>query len=201
MARRSTSSRRVASGPTSGYTLIELGRDNIPLVTQAYFAVTSDTLDTACVGDRGAIVTENGLVRQKWRGHRNHNKLGTRRTRCRTRDNRRSCSDPPTDRRTRTRRRRMRRARGTPSVTRDNDPVPPRPSCPHSLRRRFRLPERSALLQTASRGAEVTDAGPEATNSEEHALPWLMHASKAMLRLSAKAVGKPQLRALGVRYQ
>ena len=200
-ARRSTSNRRVASGPTSEHTLIVLRRDDITLVAQAYFAMTRDTLDAARVGDRGAIVTaKKTLCISDAEGHRDPNRH-VRRTRYRTRDNRRSCLDPPTDRRTRTRRDRVRRARGTPSVTRDNDPVSPRSSGPHSLCRHFHLPERSALPQTALRGAEVTDAGPGATSPEERALPWSMRASRAMLRLSAKAVGKPQLRALGACYQ
>jgi hypothetical protein len=97
----------------------------------------------------------------------------------------------------------MRRARGTPSATRDNDlrratPVSPRP---HSLHRLCLPQERSALLQIASRGAEVTDVGPGATNPEGRALPWSMRASRAMQRLSVKAVDKPQLRAPGARYQ
>lgn len=67
-ARRSTSNRRVASGPTSEHTLIVLRRDDITLVAQAYFAVTRDTLDAARVGDRGAIVTDKDLMHQQWRG-------------------------------------------------------------------------------------------------------------------------------------
>ena len=69
-----TSSRRIASGPAGGYTSVVLRRDDIPLVAQAYFAAARDTLNATRVGNRGAIVAEKDLMRQKWRGHRDDNR-------------------------------------------------------------------------------------------------------------------------------
>lgn len=166
-----TSSRRVARGPAGKYTRVVLRRDDIPVVAQAYFAAARDTLDATRVGNRGAIMTKKGshtsemamrtqVRQQDCRRERRGKRRKIRRTRCRMRDNRRSCSDPPTDRHTRMRQCRVRRARGTLSATRGNAPLrailgSPCPSGPRGLRRQrpYRsLPERSALLQTASRG-------------------------------------------------
>ena len=59
-----TSGRCVPCNPMGGHTRVVLRRDRIPLVAQAYFATTLDTLDAARMGNRCAIIAER-LTHQK----------------------------------------------------------------------------------------------------------------------------------------